>query len=206
MSERTRLIIEAVVDTSHWEGDKLIKSSQTCVATYENKFGFGVMQLLDVMRFLTQPYDGFAGRMKWEEIFPKQLHKARELNPIESFAGEVTVENVEKYLNDTKILDSGGLLLRVKMNSWRHVTEGILYLFNDPLAEWTHSSGRDDDDVDDEDEDAVEVANVNRYVNLMDYIAFNHKYFEPSIITAFTALLEYHGVGIANPNVNINAI
>lgn len=185
MGQRTQIVIEVNKTEKDYKINK--EFIKKYVGSYYNQWGLGTMQLRDIKRFLTTYYSGFE-----EYKLPEQLYKAYKIEDKNDFPfdKECTPENIMDWLN-RQDNNNGGLFLTVNMDRLGNIKNGKLYIFNDPEAENSRELDKNPNF-----EDYVE---VNRYVNLWEYINFFPNYFTKDFVTGFLAELSEHNIEIAEP-------
>lgn len=163
MGQRTQIVINV----------KNLDNGKEQTASYYNQWGIGKMQLLDVVRALTE-YVNYPEEYK----MPDKLYKAWKMDDKERetpFKGDANPQNVIKWINDTQDNNNGGLLLKLSMKYGR-IDSGELYLFNDPEAE--------------------NVNRVNRAVTFEEYLNFNPEYINEDFNNMFLSMLKFFDVEI----------
>lgn len=158
MGQRTQIVINV----------KNLDNGKEQTGSYYNQWGLAKIQLLDVVRALTE-YINYGEEYK----MPDKLYKARKMGGEECetpFKGDANPQNVIKWINETQDNDNGGLLLKLTTQNG-FINSGKLYLFNDPEAE--------------------NIDEVNRAVTFEEYLNFNPEYIDDDFSNMFLSMLRF---------------
>jgi len=195
MGQRTQLVIEVTKPQRNYDTGKDVK--KTYVGSYHNQWGIGKMQLLDIMMFVNTYFCDCDGGIK----FPEKLNKGYLLNGNEyevPFEGKATPEKVMNWMRETQDNNNGGMLLKVKMDRYGHITSGELYIFNDPETEYCrYTDAHPDEDIN------WDKFKIERVIRFVEYLNYDPQYFSgernESFVSAFLSLLRFYNIKIVQP-------